>query len=139
MLTLAVLTTSGKLQQRVVLDGKLGHAYNPSVLDLNGDGHLHIVVGNHESDPANTAVYAYSIPANILNPRQYQRRVLASNFPVVRGFTNMAPGFVTPVWPRPQEASHSQAWLLVAGDGDHCAHLLVPSAPYQFRDQVIKN
>lgn len=44
----------------------------------------------------------------------------------------MAPGFPYPFWPQVSTQGHAPAHIVVAGDGDHTAHLLSPTDAANF-------
>ena len=58
----------------------------------------------------------------------FEKYTLASGFKNAFSLvsTNMAPGYTYPVWPNGKH-SEERAHILVAGDGSHDAHILVPT------------
>ena len=59
---------------------------------------------------------------------KFEKYTLASDFKNARStfVPNMAPGFPYAVWPNGKHR-HERAHILVAGDGSHDAHVLVPT------------
>ena len=142
--TLNILdAATGALKNRVVIDDTVKHAYRASVTKLNGDEKKVLIVNNHETSTADTAVYAFEIPEiDILDASKYVRHTIASEFPVQWGFTNMAPGFTFPVWPYASDKGKAgkKGDFLVAGDGDYRAHLLVNSGKdFEYTNELVKD
>ena len=68
----------------------------------------------------------------------FEKFTLASDFKNAFSLfvPNMAPGFPYAVWPHGKE-KHERAHILVAGDGSHDAHVLVPtgdSSKFEYED-----
>lgn len=81
-LTQINLTNASVMFNRTI-DATCGPLEGISVVDLNSDGKKQLLINNHNSPAANTALYAYAFPANgdILNGN-YTRHTLASDFPI---------------------------------------------------------
>jgi hypothetical protein len=110
-------------------------------VDIDHDGKEELLVNNHETDNSKAAVFLYDVPED-LHEGQFVKNVIASGFKVVRnlGNTNMCPGFPYPVYPDPSHQS-GYAYILIAGDGDHSAHLLRPTGDPEeiYSKELIKN
>jgi len=65
---------------------------------------------------------------------EFTRSAIATGFKNKFSLTipNMAPGFPYAFWPQVGTESHTAAHIVVAGDGDHTAHLLTPTDPKNF-------
>ena len=72
---------------------------------------------------------------------EYTKYTLASGFKNAWSLAvpNMAPGFPYAVWPHGYQKGE-RAHILVAGDGDHKAHVLEPtgdSSKFEYEDHVV--
>ena len=112
---------------RTIDDTTILDAYSVALVDLNGDGKKELLVNNHEKDDKTNGVYAYTVPSDLMTG-EFKKYTLASDFKNARSLTvpNMAPGFPYAVWPQGYKKGE-RAHILVAGDGGHDAHVLVPS------------
>lgn len=65
---------------------------------------------------------------------EFTRSTIATGFKNKFSLTvpNMAPGFPYAFWPQVKTQSSQPAHILVAGDGDHTAHLLTPTNAANF-------
>ena len=123
-----VSTLDGTLvDSRTIDDETILDAYSVALVDLNNDGNLELLVNNHESDDKTNGVYAYTVPADPMTG-DFVKYTIASDFKNARSLmvSNMAPGFPYAVWPNGKK-SGERAHILVAGDGDHKAHVLQPT------------
>ena len=95
--------------------------------DINGDGKAELLVNNHEKKDDEASVFVYSVPEDLFNG-EYKRTVIMQGFKNVFNLMtpNMSPGFCYPVYPKVSEKGKGPAHVLIAGDGDHSAHLLRP-------------
>lgn len=103
---------------------------------MNGDGKKELVVNNHEQDNSKAAIFLYQVP-NDLFKGDFVRTVIASGFKNAFSvfIPNMCPGFPYVVYPKKGLPAH----ILVAGDGDHSAHLMRPNGDGTFKREIIKN
>ena len=69
----------------------------------------------------------FDVPADLFNGN-YTRKTIASGFKNAFSLTvpNMCPGFPYPVHPQTSNQK-GRPHILIAGDGDYSAHLLVPT------------
>jgi hypothetical protein len=116
-------TNGGKLINSKIIDTTIDQAYSVKYIDINGDGKHELLVNNHESDDAKAGIFLYDVPTDIFNG-VYNKRQIASGFKNVWNLfiPNMSPGFPYAVKPSKTSPYH----ILVAGDGDHSAHLMRP-------------
>jgi hypothetical protein len=72
-------------------------------------------------------VFAFTVPDDLMSGT-FEKFTLAQGFKNVYNLfvPNMAPGFPYAVHPNTKE-NNSRAHILIAGDGDHDAHVLVPT------------
>ena len=136
-----VSTKDGSLVgSRTIDDSTILDAYSVALVDLNGDGKKELLVNNHEKDDATNGVFAYTVPDDLMTG-DFTKYTLASGFKNAWSLTvpNMAPGFPYAVWPQGYQ-SGERAHILVAGDGDHRAHVLVPTgdaSKFEYEDDVV--
>lgn len=139
---LTISTSSATVTNTRDIDTEIGHAYSVSLVDLNVDGSLDLLVTNHQGGSGG-AVYAYEIPQDILKGN-FTRHVIATGFKVLEpGANQAAPGFAYAfqVNARSTEKPH----ILVAGDGSQYVYLLTPKGddfvyscePINFVDGVV--
>jgi hypothetical protein len=123
-----ICKSTGVLLNSRLIDGAIDAAYSVKYLDIDGDGKEELLVNNHENDPKKGAVFTYDVPEEDLHEGQFVKNVIASGFKPIQTIsgTNMSPGFPYPVYPNTKKAT-GQAYILIAGDGDHSAHLLRPT------------
>ena len=119
-----------------VIDDTIDQVYSVKYLDIDGDGKYELLVNNHETDNSKAAIFLYDVPQDLFNGN-YARRTIANGF--TNAFSllipNMCPGFPYAVYPSKQSPAH----ILVAGDGDHSAHLLRPQSDGTYKREIIKN
>ena len=123
-----VSTLDGTLvDSRTIDDETILDAYSVALVDLNNDGNLELLVNNHESDDKTNGIWAYSVPSDPMTG-DFIKYTIASDFKNARSLmvANMAPGFPYAVWPNGKKKGE-RAHILVAGDGDHKAHVLQPT------------
>jgi len=72
---------------------------------------------------------------------EWKKTTLASNF--INKFSiavpNMAPGFPYAFYPKVADKGHKPAHILVAGDGDHTAHIMTPTSKLVYDRDPIKD
>lgn len=123
---------------RVAVDPSIGTSFGLSIVDLNGDGKVDVLVTNHVDNTSLAGVYAYETPANgnLSDPSQWVRHTLATGFAVVLPLPGQAaPGKAQPFFPCTGSNTTSTAsssvlrkpWIVVSGDGEYHAYLLVPN------------
>jgi hypothetical protein len=119
-----------------VIDTAIDQAYSVKYLDINGDGKFELMVNNHETDNTKAGIFLYDVPADIFSGN-FTKRTIANGFKNAFSLLipNMAPGFPYAIKPTPTAGTH----ILVAGDGDHSAHLMRPDGHGNFQREVIKN
>ena len=135
-----VSTKTGELVEgRTIDDTTILDAYSVALTDLNGDGKKELLVNNHEKDDKTAGVFAYTVPSDIMTG-DFTKYTIANDFKNAFSLTvpNMAPGFPYAVWPNGFK-KNERAHILVAGDGDHKAHILAPSgdeSKFEYTDYV---
>lgn len=139
-----VSTTDGTLVDSRIIDADFPEAYTPVFADLNGDGQRDLMVNNHEEDDDLTGIWAYDMPKNWMTG-EYTKYQIASGFKNTFSLTvpQMSPGFPYPFYPQTMQEHHigNPAHILVAGDGDHTAHIMTPTDSKNFiweRDTIKK-
>lgn len=110
----------GKNWTSRTIDDSLGAAFDLAPSDLNGDGHLDLVVTNHEGKDQG-AVYAYEIPSNFKEAPWPRHTLLSGIRTELRGINQASPGSPL-IWNQRQGKPH----ILAAGDGSTKVHWLVP-------------
>lgn len=123
-----VSTETGELvDYRIIDETDILSAYSVTYADINGDGVEELIVNNHETDNSSNGIWAYHFPTDWMTG-DYSRTTLASGFKNKWSLTvpNMAPGFPYPFYPNLAETERTPAHILVAGDGDHTAHIMTP-------------
>jgi hypothetical protein len=115
--------------QLVILDTSLGASFDVSVVDLNGDGKLDLLVTNHVSNETQSGVYAYETPAAgvpLTDASAWTKHTLASGFvtrePGLPG-TQASPGAARAFFPC-ANSGQVKPTVSVAGDGDQRFYLL---------------
>jgi hypothetical protein len=110
--------------KRRIIDSEIGSAFDLSLIDLNGDGRLNILVTNHEADEK-AAVFAYEIPADPIHD-EYKRHILMAGFKTLQpGIGSASPGKALAFHPMPG-SKNGKPWIIVSGDGAQKAYLLTP-------------
>jgi len=138
-----VSTKDGSLKQsRVIDDTTILDAYMVRIVDLNKDGDRQLLVNNHEEDDDTNGVFAYSFPRNIWSG-DWKKTTLASNFKNARSLfiPNMSPGFPYDFYPKVSDTTkkHVKPHIVVAGDGDHTAHIMTSTGDLTYDMDDIKN
>jgi len=126
-----VSTKTGELVDSRVIDTEIGSAYSVTYADINNDGAMELMVNNHETKDDQDGIWAYSFPNNWMTG-DYTKHTIATGFKNKFSLTvpNMAPGFPYPFYPQVSKQGRSAAHIVVAGDGDHTAHIMTPSDPH---------
>lgn len=92
------------------------------------------MVNNHEKDNNTNGIWAYSFPTDWMTG-VFTKHTLATGFKNKFSLTvpNMAPGFPYAFYPQvPSSTKNVAAHIVVAGDGDHTAHIMTPTDPANF-------
>jgi len=130
-----VSTRDGSFVDSRIIDTEILSAYSVTYTDLNGDGNKELMVNNHETDDTTNGIWAYSFPRNWMTG-EFTKRTLATGFKNKFSLTvpNMAPGFPYAFYPETKNESKKKvaAHILVAGDGDHTAHIMTPTNPKNY-------
>jgi hypothetical protein len=118
-----------------VLDASIGPAFDVSVVDLNLDGRLDLLVTNHVDNATDggspqSGVWAYEAPAAphpLTDAAAWTRHTLASGFAVREwGPNQAAPGAFKAF--QPCAGAQQKPVVVLAGDGDQRAYLLTPAS-----------
>ena len=124
-----VSTLDGAFVDKRTIDTTILSAYSVTYADLNGDGVKELMVNNHETDNSTNGIWAYTFPSDWMTG-EFTKETIATGFKNKFSLTvpNMAPGFPYPFYPRTFDEPRKgvPAHILVAGDGDHTAHILTP-------------
>jgi len=125
----------GSLVDSRLIDDKILSAYSVTYDDINGDGVKELMVNNHEKSDKTNGIWAYTAPLNWMTG-EWEKHTLATGFKNAFSITvpNMAPGFPYPFYPKVSDATkkNTPAHILVAGDGDHTAHIMTPTNAKQW-------
>lgn len=138
-----VSTKDGSLISTTTIDDtEILSAYNVTMVDLNGDGNRQLMVNNHETKDKLNGIWAYEFPKDPLTD-PWSRQCIASDFHNAFSITvpNMSPGFAYAVYPD-TSVPKGRMNILVAGDGDHSAHMLYPSgdsAKFEYTNTIFKD
>jgi hypothetical protein len=90
----------GNSWQIVLTDTTIGALFDVSVVDLNRDGRLDLLVTNHVNNVTISGVYAYEVPATLKPGTPWARHTLAVGFKVlIPGANQAAPGSAKPFHP----------------------------------------
>ena len=116
---------------KVAIDTTLGSMFDVSVVDLNGDGSVEVMVTNHvnQDTPGDVSgVWAYELPAGgagAWKTEPWIRHTIASGFPTyVSGPGQASPGEAVAFFP--VQNATTKPWILLGGDGDETAYLISP-------------
>lgn len=111
--------------KRKVLDQKLGNPFDVQAFDINNDGKKELLVTNHCK---NGSVFVYEIPDDIKRG-QWKRHEILSNIKIASLpiKPEHAPGKAIPFYPR--KNMKGKPYIIVAGDGSHKVHMLIPKQP----------
>jgi len=98
------------------------------------------LINNHEKDEKTNGVYAYTVPDDLMTGT-FEKYTLASGFKNAFSLfvPGMAPGFPYAVWPNGYKKGE-RAHILIAGDGDYDAHVLVPTgdaSSFEYENYVV--
>lgn len=112
--------------KRKVFDQGLGQPFDIQAFDLNNDGKKELLVTNHCK---NGSVFVYEIPEDI-KEGTWKRHEILSNIKVDAMFLKPehAPGKAIPFYPN--KNMKGKPYIIVAGDGSHKVHMLVPKQPH---------
>ena len=104
-------------------------AYSVTYTDLNNDGIMELMVNNHETDDASNGIWVYEFPTDDWMTGAFKKHTIASNFQNKFSIAvpNMAPGFPYPFYPEVDTEGQQAAHIVIAGDGDHTAHIMTPT------------
>jgi len=135
-----VSTIDGTLvASRIIDDTNIDNAYSVALVDLNGDGQKQILTNNHEKNDNLNGVFVYPLPADMMTG-EWTKFTIADHF--VNAWSlfipNMSPGFPYAVYPNGN--TNERAHILIAGDGDHKAHILAPVGDensFDYKDYMI--
>ncbi|KAJ3058041.1 hypothetical protein HK102_010722, partial [Quaeritorhiza haematococci] len=133
-----------KLLKRKVIDASVGNPFDIHATDLNNDGHLELLVTNHEAKGAtnpSASVFAYEIPTNwrssfdtpealrtdVSKQPLWKRHTLLSDIPVRQGglAPQAAPGSAKAFFPSDARRGKKPS-IMVSGDGSQRAYILNP-------------
>jgi hypothetical protein len=91
------------------------------------------MVNNHEKDNKTNGIWAYSFPSDWMTG-VFTKHTLATGFQNKFSLTvpNMAPGFPYAFYPQVSTEGRAAAHIVVAGDGDHTAHIMTPTDASSF-------
>lgn len=117
--------------QYTTIDNTYGSFFEAQLVDLNNDGKLDLIASTHQEkgDTPTGSVIAYEIPADksaIRTTPNWERRLLATDFPVQPGYKEAAPGGVIAFYPTREEKG--KPVIAVSGDGSQKAYLMVPKS-----------
>ena len=138
-----ISTVDGSLiATKTIDDTNILSAYNVTVVDLNSDGSRQLMVNNHETDDATNGIYVYDFPKDLMDDN-WPRQTLASDFKNAFSLTvpNMSPGFAYAVYPNGYHKNERQH-ILVAGDGDHKAHIMYPTGDadvFEYDNEILSD
>jgi len=139
------LTDGTLVDSRMIDEDSILAAYSISLVDLNADGNLELLVNNHEHSEKTNGIWAYTLPTDgDLMSGDFVKETIATNFNVVFNLfvPQMSPGFPYAVWPNGWKEGE-RAHIFVAGDGDQSAHDLYPSGDnpldFGYTDALIEN
>ena len=138
-----VSTKDGTLvDSRIIEDGTILSAYSVTYADINGNGDMELMVNNHEKSDKTNGIWAYTFPSKWMTG-DFEKHTLATGFKNAFSITvpNMAPGFPYPFYPEVNHSKHTPPHIVVAGDGDHTAHImtLTDQKTYSFDLDTIKD
>ena len=120
---LTIEATTASVTNKRDIDTTIGSAYTASLVDLNNDGSVELLVNNHEAGNGGQ-IFAYEIPKDILHGN-FTKHVLASGFKVLeKGMNQAAPGFAYGF--QLNSTDPLKPSILVAGDGSQQAYLMTP-------------
>jgi hypothetical protein len=135
----AVSTHNGELNWSRVIDDQILSAYSVQFADLAGNGRRELLVSNHESDKDTNGVFSYTLPKKDWQEGEIEKFTLSTGFkpvnnPLLPLVHRAAPGFTYAFQPQSIKEHHigNPSYILVAGHGDHCAHLMTPTDPTNF-------
>ena len=135
-----ISTKDGSLvASRKIDDSTVLSAYQVALVDMNGDGKRQLLVNNHETDNTKAAVFVYTVPDDIMTG-DFEKFTIANDFKNAWSLfiPNMAPGFPYAVYP--DGDTSKPAHVLIAGDGDHSMHCMVPSGDrdkFEYTDNIV--
>jgi len=131
----------GLVQQRVIDNTTILHAYVPSIVNLdNKKNEMQLMVNNHEKDEKTNGVFAYSRPKNIWKD-EWPKTTLASGFKNAFSIfvPGMSPGFPYAMFPKVSDKGKEPPHIVIAGDGDYTAHILTHNGTLSFEMDTIKD
>jgi len=138
-----LVSKSGKgvIQQRVIDNTTILHAYVPTIVNLNNkEGEMQLMVNNHEKDANTNGVFAYTRPKNMWVD-DWPKRTLASRFENAFSIfvPGMSPGFPYVMYPKVSDKGKKPPHIVIAGDGDYTAHILTRNGTLSYEMDTIKN
>ncbi|XP_013394503.1 uncharacterized protein LOC106161970 [Lingula anatina] len=122
-----MLWTDPSKIRSVIIDDKVGPAFDARVVDLNADQKPDLLVTSNQAQ--NGAVFAYQLDYNLpLENTTFVKHVLADGFtPRQSGQGKGSPGAAKPFYPSLKNAT-GKPHILVCGDDDGRAYLLIPQS-----------
>ncbi|KAK7093644.1 uncharacterized protein [Littorina saxatilis] len=116
---------ASKIEKRVI-DNTIGNVFDVSVVDLNQDGTLDLLVTNNALKDA--SLFAYTVPSDFRKDH-FPRRTLATGFTSrTSGQGHGAPGSAVVVYPKSSHTASQKPLILVSGDDDGQAYLIKPAS-----------
>ena len=120
---LSILWREGDAWQRRVIDDHIGAAFDLSLVDLNNDGRLDLLVTNHMSD-ARASIFGYDIPTDYKAGEFKRHALLSGILTKIKGPNQASPGTAI-AWPT---QAGKKPNIVAAGDGSGQVHLLKPAS-----------
>lgn len=110
--------------KQATIDTYLQNLFAASLVDMNGDGKLDLLVTNHVPIANLSSVAVYEIPSSPKDVDGYKRHIIAHDFPTYqKGRGQASPGGAIPFCPK---SPCNKPWIALSGDGNQQAYQLRP-------------
>jgi hypothetical protein len=123
--------------EKVEIDKKIKRPFDVTLVDLNNDGKLELLVTNHTNKGS---VYVYEIPQDVKNGEWKRHEILSNITCRIPIPSEGAPGNAITFYPK--RGMGGKPYIFVSGDGSGKVHMLIPKKPmdpqnWEYHEKII--